>query len=329
MSWKRLKLYLRFVKPLAISSAMNNTDKFIDLCEEQGVVFKDAGQGLRFHECPFCGTNKWKAWLFKESLKGRCAKCERGYTGQSLLIAYGIDRAIVEASFGVSTDCELDLDSDLEESEDEDEVPEIAWLQNWCTIDSMPDHEASKYAISRGVDESLYEEVLINPSANSVVFLCKSLLGKVIGYQSRFLHPGLGPKTATMTGFQARLSVMFYLRAGRPIVACEGPFDAVAAYRMGFSAGCCFGSNLSYAQLVAFQMAMAQNGSKGLIAGFDNDSAGERAKRKFLNFCVDSDIPVRVAYPEFGKDLNESYCAGMKVRIVDEAPDVMLISSLR
>lgn len=304
-------------------------DRFLDLCEEQGVVFKDAGQGLRFHECPFCGTNKWKAWLFKESLRGKCARCEKTYSAEYLLVSMGIDRSLISSALGVEMSGDLEIDdTPTEHDEETQEEPEVEWLQGWVKISDWPEHEAALYANSRGVDESLYEEILISPISNAVVFLCKSLSGKVIGYQSRYVHPGAGPKTSTMTGFRSHQSVMFYLREGKPIVACEGPFDAVAAYRMGFSAGCTFGSNISYSQLLAFAQAAALNKSKGLLAGFDDDDAGHKAKRKFLTFCQDHEIKAKVIYPGSGKDLNEAFCKGAGFRIEEEDPDVMLLSSL-
>lgn len=306
--------------------------KFIDVCEISGIAFKLSGSnGMRIKECPHCGDKQWKAWIYtmEDARGGACAKCGVKYSFRGFLLACGVDKDTVDAHLQPqSTSLNLE-EEEVEESDDGGTVEPVTVVipPLWAYISEMPNHPASLYAKQRGVPESLYDKIMISPASNSVAFLCHDFEGNLVGYQVRFVDtPIKGPKVSTMKDFKTHENILLYVKEGKPLVVCEGPFDAVSAYVLGYSAACCFGSSMGRGQMDLINRAMGMCKAPFLIAGLDMDDAGKKAKSKLLGYCEDKGLPVKVGYPETGKDLNESLMAGKGIFLADEKPEMFLSS---
>jgi transcription elongation factor Elf1 len=307
----------------------NDAQRFIDVCEISGIAFRMAGSnGIRIKECPFCGDSQWKAWMYagESSTGGSCAKCGSKYGYRSFLLSTGIDRSVVDRYLKSSFREEVTIEDEEPSEKEKEAAKAIEVPALWMYINEMPTHPASLYAKKRGVPEDLYSTVMISPGSNSVAFLCHNLDGVLVGYQTRYVAPGNGPKTLLMPGFKSQENIMLYVRTGKPLVVCEGPFDAVSAYVLGYSAACCFGSAMGRTQMDLIDRALGVCKSPFLIAGLDLDDAGKKAKNKLLAYCNDRGIPVKVAYPETGKDINESVVAGKGIVLQEEEPELFLSS---
>jgi hypothetical protein len=307
---------------------MQKSDKILDICGSNGIEVQLISGRFRFKYCPFCGSEKWKIWLYESnkdgSIAGSCFRCGQKFTLCSLLEKYSLPPDALReicARKVIDTETEFHLSS-------LDNAPKIIseeydgeWnnMPSWryWDIAEKPNHPASQYAISRGVMPALYPEIKIDISINAVCFIVKDEAGKVIGFQSRYVSPKTEAKTYTAYGFKTATSLLRYYNTSDKIFICEGPFNAVSAHNWGHTALCTFGSKISSYQLQEIRK-IAKETNKQICCAFDNDDPGVHAYLSVKDVCSGYGIEVLKVEPEFGNDLNDSWKKGLKYKEVTE-----------
>lgn len=292
------------------------TTKFLNFCEENGIGFKLTSQGVRFRECPTCGTSDYKAYMYLDNgpLTGSCAKCSWKFSAKTFLQESGFDESDIYEACG--SDMALEIEEDIpqynqQKNEKNNEFPTIERPNHWVSINNDITHPSAVYAKKRHVCESIYDRVLIDTSVGGVVFIVTDLKNREVGYQIRFTNPR-NPKikTKTMTGFEAKKNLFYLIRPKRPILLCEGPFDTVAAYKLGYSSACFFGSSPSPEQMGMVEFLMLDRNISSVIVCFDRDSPGYKASSIAARYCQENGLKYIYGIPDFGKDVSESLDKG-------------------
>lgn len=298
-----------------------NLDDFKSALDDQGIKYRESGVSLAVQECPACGSTNFKV-LFRvygvnesDPFFGRCqrGRCEEGYSSIKYLTMMGMERADVLRAHGLDAQKNFEslIPNIIEEKPKEKKQEYIIVepdVKKFIKISAWPDHPASKYAINRGVKECWFNDIMIDPVSNAVVFLVKDG-DKVIGYQKRFVNPpSKNFKTQTSVGFTRSNHVLRFERKGN-IVVCEGPFTALSAWEFGFDGICTLGSGMSEKQMDIIAE-IAEKEGKSIGFACENDTAGRKSLNKFRNYMIWKKIKVFKVLPECGKDLNDSYTAG-------------------
>lgn len=306
---------------------MQKSDKILDICGQNGIEVQLISSRFRFRDCPFCGSEKWKVWLYESnrdnSIAGSCFRCGQKFTLYALLEKFNISadalrevcarKAInVETEFHLS---DLTSPSKIISEEFDGEWNHMPSWRYW-NIEDKPNHPASQYATSRGVPKELYAEIKIDVSVNAVCFLVKDENGKIVGFQSRYIDPKTEAKTYTAYGFKTANSLLRYYNTSDCLFVCEGPFNAVSAYNWGHSAVCTFGSKISTYQLQEIRN-LAKKLNKKVCLAFDEDSPGQHAYLSVKDICQGYGIEVLKVVPEFGNDLNDSWKKGLKYKLIE------------
>jgi hypothetical protein len=315
-----------------------NLEDIKALIQSQGIRCRESSTALTLNHCPACGTHKFKVAFALKTLDrgflGKCfrGKCQEGFSIYKYLLMAGVPRKEIELITGTNPEVMLEamsVSNDIFSSglvknhieldtEDPPSVSEVAKIvDGFIKLSAWPDHPATRYALSRGVDlvrDSAYTR--INPIANSVVFLCNNEKGECIGFQERYLEPPYPDmKTKTLSGFDAHSNIMYFDGSG-DIAICEGPFTAIAALNMGFAAITTFGSGVSMQQMKAMErMAKAKN--KHLAIAFDMDDAGRKGSDRMERLFAINETPYYIIEPEVGNDLSDSWAAGGSFKIVN------------
>ena len=297
------------------------TIKFLTFCQENGIIFKHAGSGIRFQDCPSCGSSRYKAFLYTSNgpLLGSCAKCDWKFSAKSFLLESGFEEnEILEA-------CGLDISMEIENTKTEqkqetnpNEVPTIIKPNYWISIEDDPSLPASQYALKRHVTEPLYSRVLIDTQEDGVVFIVTDTKNREIGWQVRYRVPkNPKMKTKTMPGFKCHDNLFFLINKKNPLVLCEGGFDTIAAYKLGYSSASFFGSNPSIAQMNIVEYLLLYYSIPKVIVCFDQDEPGIKASLKSASFLEENNIEYSFGIPEAGKDISESLDVGKGITLSD------------
>lgn len=69
-----------------------NPSDIIDLCSRNSIEVQLISMRFRFKECPFCGNNKWKVWLYEKDQAGSCFRCHTKFNIYTLLEKYGVPK---------------------------------------------------------------------------------------------------------------------------------------------------------------------------------------------------------------------------------------------
>lgn len=312
--------------------------KFLD---EHEVSYKDVGNRILLQECFECGYTKYKT-SFRPSEKesrvlwGRCFKCDASFSSYRYLVDLGFDPKVVRALHNFdtfqSTDdgrgdtaeflAVLQLDEEKHETaaSKQEYRPAGVSVEGMFSLDGWPEHPAAQYAKSRGVPSGLNRHIRIDPVANAVVFLCWEG-DKIVGWQKRFVNPprpNFKTQNPPADQFKKSMHVMEYPNAG-PIAVCEGGFSGVSAWCFGYHAIVTFGSAISKAQLEKIE-AIAVHTGKPIYVSFDLDPAGFKGFFKIKNYFERRGVPVQRLEPEVGNDLNDSWQAGRRGRVVEDDP---------
>ena len=312
-------------------------EKFIDCVEEYGVTVRDTGSAILLNQCPSCGINgKFKVSFTHSSVEthgrllGQCfaASCGEGYTSYKYLAILGVPTEENQTLHGYSPDHAIkQLNPDIPDNlfpanfaiakdqgstkPKEDLVEYVAGLSE---INDLPNHDASLYAISRGVKPAHHNLVKIDTRSNAVTFLVKEN-GVVTNYQKRYLNPPFKHmKTKNATGHDIHNSILVFDKAYSDVVVVEGTFTAIAAHNFGFTAVCTFGAGVKYAQLDKVLPVLAAKGLKKVFLGFDLDAAGQKGQDRAARYFALKGIEVGLVLPEAGNDLNDSWQEGKRFK---------------
>jgi hypothetical protein len=324
-------------------------DDLKDFLDEQGIAYHQSTTSLILRDCPFCGSRKWKTYLgFKRSneyspFTGICfaGACGEKLSSSKYLIKYGVDVSEVlrlhgrdpQDSFNsmanVLPDFELTKEKHTEENTEDDKID--VNLNDFMKISDWPNHPASAYANKRGITPDFYNQVMIDPITNSVVFLCKDLFSKeIIGWQKRFVNPtNPNMKTMTLKGFKKSENILFFNKKDcKKIAICEGPFTAVSAWHYGYTSICTFGAKISPEQLrLIFYISEKTN--KDIAVAVENDTAGQNCYDTIRSWLYWSDKVVSRISPSIGDDLNDCWALGGTVEEVFDVWGGPAIPSLR
>lgn len=301
--------------------------EFLDYC---GIRFKDRPKAFVLQDCPACGSDRYKVYLYKDedkgwkNLYGKCVKCETKFTSFSYLIDMGQDLDEVKELHNTGEAAPEDLGS-LEiladvtsgkEKREEVYSPTIHSIDHLTPINVRPNSPPSVYAMKRGVTPDLYEYIMVDRRADAVAFLCIEN-GKIVGYQYRYVNP-FNPdmKTWNPPTFKKSHHIIDYPNHG-DILICEGPFTAVAAYHYGFHGVCTFGSAISKHQIKKIAE-LSKRLDKRIAVSYDLDAAGLGGYFKIKMAMKSEGIDVYRVRPEVGNDLNDSYQKGKGYVIVDK-----------
>lgn len=313
-------------------------DEFTEFLDSHGIHYKVAQNSIVMRDCPHCNSNKEKVWFFKERRSeempffGQCMKCEAKMSSSSYLISVGIDKGAVNRlhgrALGLGGEFKLDVlpalnlfgDHDDAETEDEQLKPiEPVDVSAFVSIEAMPDHPASKYAISRGWTPIQKKDILIDYFSSAVVFVVRHN-GESVGFQRRFLNPtDPDRKTLSSLGFQKNRFTIEYPNDG-DILVCEGPFTALSAWHFGYHAVCTFGSGVGDEQIKKIAE-IAESTGKSVAVAFDLDSAGRKGYAKVRSRLFERGVSVYRVKAEEGNDLNDSWKAGKGVVVLDDYAD--------
>jgi hypothetical protein len=299
-----------------------STEKILDLCQRSGLEVSLASHRFRFKSCPNCGTEKWKLWLYEKTLAGSCFRCHTAFNLFSLFKAHGLPVAEVAKLadvpiFDSEVQSQFTLAEEPQKESERPKTPDLGLPRNrYFRIDEWPSHPASKYALSRGVPEDLFDSILIDTQSNSVCFLVFKD-GNLAGYQLRYVNP-VQEKTFTAPDFQTRDHVLEYRQPNGEgeLFVCEGPFNAATAYHWGHTGLCTFGSNISPYH-VDYLCNLAKEMNKPLCCAFDMDAPGWHAYLQLKETASMRGVKVRKVEPEAGNDLNDSWKAGKKYKFVE------------
>ena len=295
------------------------TIKFLTICGENGINFKTTSGGVRFQDCPNCGCSRYKTFLYTSNgpLLGACAKCGWRFSAKSFLIESGFEDIVNEAC-GLDTSMEIETVKNTPEQKHENpnDAPLVEKPNYWISIDDDPDIPPSKYALKRHVTEPIYNRVMIDTQEDGVVFLVTDTKNREIGWQIRFRVPK-DPKfkTKTMPGFKAHENLFYLINKNNQIVLVEGPMDAVAAYKLGYSAACFFGSDPSIKQMNIVEYLLLYYSIPEVIVCFDQDEPGVKASLKAASYLEENDIKYIFGTPEEGKDISESLDKGKGITL--------------
>jgi len=313
-------------------------EEFTDFLNANGVSHKITYQSIVLSDCPHCGSQKDKIYLFKSRKTdsgpffGKCMKCETKTNSYALLLHLGFAKDIVSALHGRMADGvatlrimpSLDLFGDrkpavaLEASQPIEPVD----ISMFIPIPEIMQHPVAQYAINRGWTEFQTKDMLVDYFSSAVVFVVREG-DKVVGYQRRFIRP-VDPKFKTMSskGFLKRRFVMEFPNKGDICIA-EGPFTALSAWHYGYHAICTFGSNVGDSQLDRISD-LALTTSKNVAIAFDLDDAGRKGYRKIRNAMYWRGVEAYRIKPEYGNDLNDSFLAKKGVTVIKEDEDLVL-----
>ena len=288
-------------------------EEVVNFCEEHGIDVRHTWDKFQFRYCPSCESQKWKVSLFDTSLRGKCFKCDEIFHIRRYLLEMGLDKGDISKIFGLNKYKQQDDGTillsqlvTLENTHKGIESNHDVDISKFFRISDWLDHTASKYAIKRGVVPELYEHILIDNDTFSVCFLSTDFYtGKVNGYQLRYVNPQGHAKTWNLPGFKTADNILIYENKGKPVVVCEGPFNAVSAYRYGFTGISTYGANFSERQVKMIKEYVLEN-DVPVYSGFDMDSAGLKAHFRFKDYLDFYGIEVKKIEPEVGNDLNDS-----------------------
>lgn len=299
---------------------------FADFLESEGIPFRISGKSIAVKECPSCGGSKYKL-LFNisahedgEPMFGRCMRGECGmiYSSFNYLQAMEVDLSKIHSLHGNSVEENLrsmqvmdapDFNTNTVDKFNEAPIIDIS---NLVPITAMPDHFVAKYARGRGYTDLFSDKIMMDMRNNSVVFIIHNGDNKPVGYQERFVSKNAFPKCKTSYGF-TRDFVLAFPNSG-DLVVCEGPFTALSAWHYGYYALCTFGCNFTNNQFDAI-MEIARSKSKKILFAKDMDDAGIKTAKMFKTRLFMNGLDCKNLIPETGKDLNDSWKAGLGVRV--------------
>ena len=317
-------------------------EDFKEILDEHGINYYESGASLALQECPECGSKEYKVLLRvvdvdeNEPFFGRCqkGKCQEGYSSVKYLLKMGLPTREVFAAHGMDPQSSFDAIAGKKKEKQAtitDAQPArpayketVINLDEFHRMSAWPNHPAVAYAKSRGINDIHINDVLINPMANAVVFICRNDKGQPIGWQQRFVKP-TNPemKTQTMDGWSKTMHIMEYPGAG-DIVVCEGPFTAVSAQFYGFHAVCTFGSGMSSQQMDLIAKLSEKTGKNiGVAVEMEDrprkpDEASLKCYRKMRSYLYWMNKPIFKVIPEVGKDLNDAWQAGKRFERIDK-----------
>ena len=288
--------------------------------EDLGIEFRESGQSIVLKHCPECGSSKYKvhlrANLENGMLFGRCyaGSCQTNYSSIKYLLKSGISYSEAMKIHGFDAEeslkqmapiPRLDVVPAEKVAEDKEEVPDISIF---FPLKLMKGHPAYDYAIKRGVSLEM-ADVRIDHKECAVVFLVKEN-DTVVGFQKRFVVPDKEYiKAKSSNGFSKSKHILTFLNPGKDILVCEGPFDAVAAWRFGFTGVCTFGASVSEVQISKIiQLSVDNRVNIGLA--FDQDEAGLKGASRIKSALFWMDKPCYEMVPSTGKDVNDAWVSG-------------------
>lgn len=309
-------------------------DDFVSLLSDAGIGSKESGVSLAVEFCPACNRQNYKV-IFRvrnvdedEAFFGRCqaGSCQQGYSSVSYLVKIGLSRQAAMTAHGLDGQealKQITLDGGLEVVETRTKLVKPAEkvfvdtdVSKFFDIANFPKHPAAKYAVKRGFVENHKDIMKIDTKIGAVVFICKDLSGKVLGFQRRYITvPEETPKTKMSEGFDRNSIVLRFARNDVPVVICEGPFTALSAWHYGFDGICTFGSNVSEGQYALLKRIC---GDREVMVARENDGAGIKYHTKIANNFHWLKKEVKVILPEVGSDLNDSWVAGKSFSVVEE-----------
>ena len=290
-------------------------DRFKEVLGDIGVLHHDRNNYLALQECPSCGDNRYKVYIYfdYDVPRGRCTRgsCDKGYTPLSYLMDRGMEEGEARSRLGLDVLDNLkslfQTSTTIEKIEELTVVPEVS-TESFLDVD--PETYVGRYAIGRGYTDFYKDIIKMDLEENAVVFLVKRD-GKTIGYQKRFVSPHADPKTRTSKGFQ-RVCMMFPAQKSQGVLVCEGPFTALSGSHFGFDSLCTFGAGLSPIQIKEIA-ATARNGV--IYYAKDNDEAGDKGLYKFVMAMRWYNLKILVVEPGYGKDLNDAWKKGAGYRV--------------
>lgn len=317
-------------------------DEFIEFLDTNGVEYHTTDKSVVFKESPCCGRAD-RIYMFKDSSRdggpfwGKCMGCETDWNSKTYLVDVGVDEGAVTAlhgarelgEFKLSTLPRIDtgVDSKQHRTEPETPVPLKEFdVSGFFQVSDWPDHEAAKYAVSRGWTPAWTDKVMIDIMANAVVFVCIED-GKVVGYQKRFVRPK-DPKTKTksVAGWKKTQHVITFPGNG-DIAVCEGPFNSLSAWHYGRYGVATFGSAVSERQ-VDMIAAIAKKEGKDVGIAFDLDAAGRKGYRRLRLSLFWRGVNAYQVRPEVGNDLNDSWKAGKGIIVTPFGTDDVTIPDI-
>jgi len=315
---------------------------FAEFCDDNDVEYIDSGRILKLQECPDCGSQGFKVWMYDDSPEehsdifwAKCHKCGTRFNSYTYLVEIGHDiddvNSLHKHNFAIKTNedgfSEIDLTA-KEPKKKEEYVPNVYDVSGFFNIRDWMEHPAAKYAIKRGVRPEHYDIVRLDININAVVFICKEN-EQVVGYQSRLLRPwDPKMKSISVEGWSKTKHIMEFPADG-DIAVVEGPFTGVSAWHYGYHGVCTFGAGVSYRQIEMIGE-IASRLNKRVAVAYDLDTAGNNGYRKICNQMEKMGIEVYKIKPEHGNDLNDSWQAGKGVEIDNiemdtSIPEVRLI----
>lgn len=315
-------------------------EEFLGFLDTNGVEYHTTDRSIVFRESPCCGRAD-KIYFFKDSndngngaFHGKCLKCDTQWNSRSYLTEMGVDTGAITALHGIEN---LDtfalstlpiLDTGVNSKEHQvalipEEPPKEFSTSGFFEVSDWPDHEAAKYAVSRGWTPEWKGALMIDIMANAVVFVCTEA-GKIIGYQKRFVKP-LDPKkkTKSVAGWRKTRHVMVFPGNG-DITVCEGPFNALSAWHYGRYGIATFGSSVSERQ-VDMIAEIAKREGKDVGIAFDLDRAGRKGYRRLRLSLYWRGVTAYSVKPESGNDLNDSWKAGKGIIVTPPGTDDVTI----
>lgn len=158
-----------------------------------------------------------------------------------------------------------------------------------------------------GMEDNKYKNRLIIPfiKNNKWVFFQARALGsheKGVKYLNT---------SSKITGIK-QSGILYPFEKTEKLVVCEGPIDAISLNMQGVTATCTMGSHISSIQAKQLFANKAQ-----IILGYDNDEAGNRGMRKFLEMKNQLRILNSVSYcfpPKEFKDWNEAHANNIDLK---------------
>lgn len=312
-------------------------DDFVAFLLKNDIEHTTNDQSIIFSEAPCCGGHN-KIYLFRNDSEpgvpffGKCMKCDTPWNSFTYLSELGYELSELDALHGsldlkdmalaIQTPELFESKIALKPVEQEKDFDISAFFP----ISEMPNHEASKYAISRGWTLQQNDSILIDIYTNSVVFVVRRA-GAVVGYQKRFLVPPRPEmKVKSAPGFKKTQHIMEFPGNG-PIMICEGPFTALSAWHYGYHAVCTFGAGITEHQIDLIAD-LARRTGKAVGVAFDLDAAGKKGYRIIRLGMYHEKIKTFQVRPEEGNDLNDSWKAKKGIVLVPSSSDDVTIPEL-
>lgn len=314
-------------------------DDFLSFLNKREVDYTTNDQSVILAEAPCCGGHN-KVYLYKEDsdpgrpIYGKCMKCDQAWNSYTYLSELGFDDKEIDILHGMVELKNLELgminaiDFNLFQGKAKAKT-ETAYfdVNHYYPLEEVADHEASKYAISRGWTIDRKDDILVDIYSNSVVFVVRDAEGNALGYQKRFLVPPRPEmKVQSAKGFKKTQHILQYPNNG-DILVCEGPFTALSAWHYGYHAVCTFGAGVSEKQIQLI-IELAKKTGKKVGVSFDLDKAGQKGYRIIATAMHWEHIPVFVVKPEVGNDLNDSWKAGKGIQLLPPDTDDITIPEL-